>query len=135
MKYVLLIGLFFYSLTSFAQEIIISGKIVDQQNQQVLPFSTISLIEKESEKLITGAVSDGEGRFEISGDLKGKYLLKVSFIGFKEFTKDVLIGELNTYFDIGTVQLIPSSEQMDEVSIKAKKATISSVIRFITNTL
>lgn len=126
MKHLIFIGLFFYNLVSFAQEIIISGKIVDQQNQEVLPFSTISLIEKESEKLITGAVSDGEGRFEISGDLKGKYLLKVSFIGFKEFTKDVLIGELNTYFDIGTVQLIPTSEQMDEVSIKAKKATISS---------
>ena len=126
MKYLIFIGLFFYSLTSFAQEIIISGKIVDQQNEEALPFSTISLIEKESEKLITGAVSDGEGRFEISGDLRGKYLLKVSFIGFKEFTKDVLIGELNTYFDIGTVLLVPTSEQMDEVTIKAKKATISS---------
>ena len=126
MKYLIFIGLFFYNLVSFAQEIIISGKIVDQQNEEVLPFSTISLIEKDSEKLITGAVSDGEGRFEISGDLKGKYILKVGFVGYSDYTKNILIGELNTYFDIGKVLLVSTSEQMDEVSIKAKKATISS---------
>ena len=126
MKNLALLSLFFCSLNIFAQDIHISGKIIDGNSEENLPFTTISLVEKKSEKLVSGAVSDNEGRFEIEGELKGKYTLKVSFVGYQSYSKEILIGELNTNFDIGTIQLAASSEQMDEVTVKGEKATISA---------
>ncbi|MDG1805359.1 outer membrane beta-barrel family protein, partial [Flavicella sp.] len=126
MKLISYLSALFFSTLVFAQDITISGKITDAQSEENLPFTTISLIEKKSEKLVSGTVSDGEGRFEISGELKGRYTLKVSFVGFEDHTEEILIGELNTNFDVGTIQLISSAEAIDEVTVKGKKSTISA---------
>ena len=95
MKLISYLSALFFSTLVFAQDITISGKITDAQSEENLPFTTISLIEKKSEKLVSGTVSDGEGRFEISGELKGRYTLKVSFVGFEDHTEEILIGELS----------------------------------------
>src|SRR5690606_40012371 len=55
---------------------------VKESSGNGLPFANISLLESASGDLITGAVSDENGKFQISTTASGKAILSVSSIGF-----------------------------------------------------
>jgi len=62
----------------------------------------------------------------ISGIAKGNYIVKCSFVGYQISEIPLLAGELNKNFDLGRIHLIPSSEELAEVTVQAKKEIISS---------
>lgn len=112
-------------LCAGAQEIIISGKVTDGDSGEPLEYSTVTLTEVTSGLLISGAVSDADGRFRIAGEFKGEYVISISFIGFAQYSQDILIGDLNEIFDLGVMDLFPLSEELEEVSISAQSSTLS----------
>jgi outer membrane receptor protein involved in Fe transport len=111
---------------TYANNISISGKVVDSKTQKAMPFATVSLTEDNTEILVAGAVTNLEGRFEIMGDFSGTYIVRLSFIGYEVYSETILIGELNQYFDLGKIELSPSLSSIDEVTITAQKSVISS---------
>src|SRR5450432_4784994 len=50
-----------------------------------------------------GATTDDNGAYEIKDVPAGKYILQVSYIGFKEFNQDVTVGGAQTV-DVGLKQ-------------------------------
>ncbi|MDX2430869.1 MAG: carboxypeptidase-like regulatory domain-containing protein, partial [Bacteroides sp.] len=103
-------------VNTWAQEIILSGKVTDTESGLPLEFSTIALTEVSSGLLISGAVCDAEGRFRITGELIGEYEISFSFVGFTPHSQGILIGELNKIFDLGVIELFPLSEHLEEVT-------------------
>ena len=115
----------FISISIFAQNgATISGRIFDKETNEHLPFATITL--NSGNEIISGAISVDDGRFVLSGIPQGEYLVKCSFVGYRNTEIPVLVGELNKNFDLGRIALIPSTEQLDEVTIKAKQEVVSS---------
>jgi outer membrane receptor protein involved in Fe transport len=115
-----------YSLSLGAQEITISGKVTEGITDNPLEYSTVAINEVTTGTLISGAVSDGDGRFEIIGDFRGEYIVSVTYVGFEEHRQELLVGELNVNFDLGNIRLYPLSENLDEVTISTQKSAISS---------
>lgn len=109
-----------------AKEIIVSGKVTDASTGLPLEFSTVSLSEAASGTLISGAVCNSDGRFEISGELKGEYVVRFSYVGFESHSQDLLIGELNDIFDLGTIRLLPALETIEELTVKGRLSTVSN---------
>jgi len=109
-----------------AQDITISGRVTEGDTGNPLEFSTVTISEITSGNLISGAVCDEEGRFEIIGTFQGEYTVSVSFVGFEEHKEHLLVGELNQVFDLGKIRLYPLSETLEEVSVSAQKSNISS---------
>ncbi|NQU87369.1 MAG: TonB-dependent receptor [Mariniphaga sp.] len=117
--------LIIHSIFCFAQnDATISGRIFDNGTNQPLPFTTITV--QNGDQIITGDISDEDGRFVISGIAKGEYVVTCSFIGYDELEIPILIGELNNIFDLGRIQLNPSSEELSEVIVEAKQDILSS---------
>ena len=56
-----------YSLNSVAQEIAISGRVTEGDSDVPLEFATATIYEFTSGTMVSGAVCDTEGRFEIIG--------------------------------------------------------------------
>lgn len=77
--------IFFVLITSalFAQNITITGKIVDQ-NGEPLPLTNITI-----ESTNYGVTSDSEGTFVISGDFKENDVVRFSYIGYETITKTI----------------------------------------------
>ncbi len=113
------------NFSSVAQEIILSGKVTDGESGLPLEFSSIALTEVSSGILISGAVCDAEGRFRITGELNGEYLISFSFVGYASLSQEILIGELNTIYDLGVTELFPLSENLEEVTVTAQASTLS----------
>lgn len=114
-----------FSSAIFAQNgASISGRIFDEGTNQILPFASVTL--NAGEQLIGGAISDIDGRFILSGIKEGNYSIKCSFVGYKITEIPILVGELNKNFDLGKIILIPSTEELDEVTIEAKREIVSA---------
>ncbi|MCJ7714975.1 MAG: TonB-dependent receptor, partial [Anaerolineales bacterium] len=114
------------SISLGAQDITISGRVMEGDTEVPLGFATATINETTSGTLVSGAVCDEEGRFELIGLFLGEYTISVSFVGYEEHTQALLVGELNENFDLGNIRLYPLAESLDEVSISAQKSAISS---------
>jgi len=102
----------------------VSGRIYDNVAKVPLPFATISVLSDQI--LVTGAVSDDQGRFSIDGIEEGRYNISVSFIGYQTEEVPLVIGKLNKVFDLGRIYLDPLTENIDEVTVTARKEILSS---------
>ena len=67
----------------------LKGKVVDDKNEPV-SGATVAVIDKASGTVITGAYTDDKGEFTVLVDLsKGKYSLKVSYVGYRSGQLDI----------------------------------------------
>lgn len=102
-----------------------SGRVFDSSDNQPLPYSTVSIHHLPDSTILSGILTDNEGRFIFSGLQKGNYFVHVSFVGYSSLRIPVLIGELNNIYDLGKIELVQISELLDEIIIEAKRAAIS----------
>jgi len=122
---------FLVMLTFFAygqKKITITGKIIDGETKEILPFVNVTINEETTGKIVTGTTTDDNGRFEVVDIPIGKYVLNISFLGFESIKRKISSGGLNPIFDLGKIELKPSSETLDEVSIKIKLSTVNSAL-------
>ncbi|TXK76987.1 outer membrane beta-barrel family protein [Mesonia sp. K4-1] len=125
--------LFFFSLLLLISSIVeaqdtitITGQVLEQSTQQSLPFVTVALNEVQTNKTITGTVTDDTGIFTLTELPTGNYVIEISYIGFETFQKKITAGGLNLIFDLGKIELKESAEALDEISIIAERATVAS---------
>ncbi len=103
-----------------AQKGNITGKIVDNNNSSPLPYVSVAIIKASKDSTtVNGGITDDNGVFNIKNIAYGKYILKCSFVGYKDFTKDIEIKSSNT--KIETIQMKTSSENLQEVQIVGAK--------------
>jgi outer membrane receptor protein involved in Fe transport len=127
MKKLLSLFLFFIiTITVMSQgDATISGLVLDQTTKSPLAYATITLTYKQDGKLLTGTLTSEDGRFSIKGLPQGEFLITGSFIGYKEYKTEILIGRLNKNFDVGRIELMPDISSLDEVVVSAAKNLVS----------
>ena len=104
----------------------ISGTIVDTDLQEPIPYATISLKDTEG-NIITGTTSEEDGSFVIKKVKSGTYTLNIQFIGYKKFSKKIVVNR-NGPMELGTINLDPDVAEMDEVVVVAERSTIEQRI-------
>lgn len=113
--------LFVLSLNAFAQEFSILGKVIDADNNPI-ELANIILLEGEEKTFLIGTSTDDNGYFNLVNLKQGTYYLKISYIGLQEFEQKVILtGNL----DLKSIILNEIPESLDEVTIIAKKPTIT----------
>ncbi|WP_339713865.1 outer membrane beta-barrel family protein [uncultured Kriegella sp.] len=113
--------------TLFSQErIILSGQLLDAETHEALPFANVAVHDFLTDALLTGAITDDDGRFEILEIPFGKYKLYFSFIGYVTSEQIFMGGGLNPIFDLGKIELAPSAENLEEVEVIGKQATTNA---------
>ena len=121
LRYYLSVLLFTLCFTVFAQDFSISGKVVDA-NSNPIALANVVVLAEDGNAFLKGTSTDDNGFFKINDLLSATYFIKVSFIGFEEFTQVIILkGNL----DFKTIQLNEIPEGLDEVTIIAKKPTIT----------
>ena len=103
----------------------ISGHVIDKTANTPLPYATITVSNKQDGKILTGIITSEDGRFSISGLPNGEFIVTGSFIGYKEYKTEILIGRLNKYFDLGRMEMEQDMEALDEVVVSAVKNLVN----------
>ncbi|MEX0997167.1 MAG: outer membrane beta-barrel family protein [Flavobacteriaceae bacterium] len=124
------IFIFFLATSLQAQQYIVSGKVVDA-DENSLSFVTVLLLKASDSTFVTGTSTGPQGRFQIQNTPQGRYILRASIIGFKDFFKPI---EISSDLDLGDLMLFEVPDELDEVTIDALKPTIQrEVDRLIFN--
>ncbi|WP_268225476.1 outer membrane beta-barrel family protein [Sinomicrobium oceani] len=121
-----LIFIFVSAFAEAQEKVIVTGQVLEKQSQAPLPFVTIIVNELESNKTVSGTITDDTGYFAVSELPTGNYVVEVSFMGFQTYSKQITAGGLNTIFDLGKIQLSETTESLEEVTITAERATVNS---------
>ena len=91
---------------------LISGKIIDGEFNEPLPFANILIRSSSNESNIAGTTSDLDGNFAIEDLENGTYYIEVSFVGYdtKRINELELTGNNDNAID---VTLFPSSNALE----------------------
>jgi Outer membrane protein beta-barrel family/CarboxypepD_reg-like domain len=119
-KFVFAISCVLLSASVFGQHFSITGKIYDQANQPIA-YANIVLLKTQDSTFVTGTTSNDFGEFTTNEIASGNYILKVSFIGFEDFSQQV---SLENNIEFTTIVLKESVESLSEVEIIYKKPTV-----------
>jgi outer membrane receptor protein involved in Fe transport len=120
--------IFVIAFTQAQVTITITGQIIDQETKETLPFVSVSVNDEATNEIVTGTITDDNGRFEIKDLATGKYIVKITYLGFETVERKIASGGLNPIFDLGKIELKSSAEALDEVTIQAKRATVNSAL-------
>ena len=91
-KSILTMLLLLVSIASFAQERLVSGAIIDRDTKDPVEQVTVQLLKTDS-TYVTGAISNEKGLFQLNAPENGKYLLKITSVGYKPTVKRVVIEQ------------------------------------------
>ena len=119
------LGIHAYAQSSSAT---ISFQIFDQATGNPLPASTSLLLQLPDSGLVTGTLTDDQGRGSFQGIAPGSYLMKASYLGFSPIEEVILVGRLNQYYDLGRLYLTPSTTQLSEVLIEGEQSALSTAL-------
>lgn len=111
---VLVITLF--SLSSFAQNVAISGKVLEKGTQLPIEAATVYLSSAIDSTLIDYTITNRDGSFLINTKkIQKPVIIKVSFLGFKNFQK--LEKELAQNKDFGIIYMEDDQRMLNEVVV------------------
>ena len=114
-KYILFLLCFPFSL--LAQNLNITGKVVDETNNQALPGAHISLLYPWDE-VVKATVTDATGHFEFDNAEKGGYKLKISFLGYVDKEQEVTLT--NQSIALGVIKVAEGAVNLNTVEVKEK---------------
>ena len=101
----------------------IYGTVIDTLNNKPIEYVSISLFRENSNEIESGNITDSYGKFLIDHIPSGNYFLKIEFMGYKQkIISDIKINPReNLRWDAGTIQLVQTFIEIDEVNVINKK--------------
>ncbi|ESU26424.1 putative TonB-dependent outer membrane receptor [Flavobacterium limnosediminis JC2902] len=100
----------------------VSGKIIDKATKEPIGYASVSV--KEGEKVITGAITQESGNFNIPNLELKSYTLEVQFIGYKTLTKAFTLTNADKSINFGTIAIEAEATQLEGVNIVAERSNI-----------
>ncbi len=98
-------------------QITVTGTVTDNTNTPI-EFANVVLLNKENNYLVSGTITNENGKFTIKTDKIGVFNLQISFIGFKDYKVTI-----TKRTDLGKITLNTDNE-LDEIVIIGRKKII-----------
>lgn len=109
--------------TGWAQGIV-KGKILDRQKSEPLGFVNIKVTEQSSDKFAGGGITDAGGNFNVTGLKDGKYTLTLTFMGYKDVTRQFEITPTKRDVQFKLLYMAEDAKQLNEVTVTGQRATM-----------
>ena len=109
------------SLTTFAQRTV-TGKVVEQDTNEAVIQATAALL--TGEKVVANAVTNTSGTFSIKAPREGSYTLKITYVGFKTYSKTITLKDGKDY-RAGTITLEPDAIMLKGATVTAHASKVT----------
>lgn len=102
----------------------ITGKVIESDSQEPVAQTTVRLLKKDS-TMVTGALTDLNGKFHVKAPAAGTYIVQVTCVGFKTYTKTVKVSAEKDVA-LGTIDLKPDAIMLKGATVtgQASKVTL-----------
>lgn len=105
------------SAISFAQEFSVSGTVVDSGNGTGLRNANVVFIHLP-DSTRKGDVTSSDGSFEVKELVRGRYIMRITYIGYTTYSRPVQITDKSVA--LGKIRLAEASVKLGEVEIEGR---------------
>ncbi len=131
----LAMGLLFMCVGSWAQPptkhattIKIAGKVIDDDTEQPLSYTSIAILSLPDSNLVGGTLSDEKGHFEVAVP-PGHYLLHIDFLGYAQLSYGPLtLSPDVAILNLGKLPMFATSHMLEEVEVRAERSTMQMTL-------
>ena len=120
-RFLLLMAVALSALSMQAQRTI-TGKVVDETNEGVIQ-ATVSLLKTDSTS-VSHAVTNMNGQFSLKAPADGKYLVRVTYVGYKTQYKSITIADKPV--DVGTMSIAVDAVMLKGATVVKNQARVYS---------
>ena len=111
----------FGHLSAQTNSVELSGKVVETQSGQAVPYATVAVMEKGTDAIVTGTTTGDKGRFQLTiDDYQNKYI-RINFLGFVSKIIELPVAQ-DGHIDLGTIEISEDRQTLDEVQIMGEKS-------------
>ena len=100
----------------------VSGVVVESDSQEPVAQTTVKLLRSDS-TLITGGLTSLEGKFRVSAPKAGTYILQVTCVGFKPYTKRINVTD-DKDVAMGTLELKPDAIMLKGTTVTGNASKV-----------
>ncbi|MCR4919720.1 MAG: outer membrane beta-barrel protein [Prevotella sp.] len=121
-RFLLLLLLPLAALQTVLAQQIVSGRVVESETGEAAVQATVSLLRADS-TLAANTVTNVSGDFQLKAPANGRYLLRVSYVGYDNLVKPVDIG--GKPVKMGVLTIRPSSVMLKETQVTGHMAKVT----------
>ena len=110
-----------YVVVSLAQGTV-KGRVLDKQTNEVLQFVNIRVTQSATGKMVKGAITDAKGTFNVTGLADGKYVLTVSFMGYKDVVRNFEVTKDHRAVSYNALYLAGDQKMLKEVQVTGQRS-------------
>ncbi len=110
-----------YVVVSLAQGTV-KGRVLDKQTNEVLQFVNIRVTQSATGKMVKGAITDAKGTFNVTGLVDGKYVLTVSFMGYKDVVRNFEVTKDRRAVSYNALYLAGDQKMLKEVQVTGQRS-------------
>ena len=107
----------------WAQKVTVSGTVIEEDTDEPVFSASVVLLKPDS-SLVTGVSSDMNGKFAIRNVKPGKYIFRITFVGFKPYYKDLQLKASQKDVPMGTIKLATNAVLMKTAEVTARQAQV-----------
>lgn len=108
--------------------ITIKGLVFDPDAGAPLEFATVTLFSKKDSSIVTGGITDTQGKFEIQAPPRN-YFIKVEFISYETLViEEIPFERGNPTVDLGILEVSADTQMLEEVTVQAEKSTMQMAL-------
>jgi outer membrane receptor protein involved in Fe transport len=103
----------------------IEGEVVDGNEKVPVEYANILVMSPKDSSMVTGGLTDLDGRFQIKDIPVGDYYVVINFIGYEKRTIDnVKVTKNNQHINLGKIDLNMTAVQLEAAEITAERMAV-----------
>lgn len=123
MRQALLLFVVFATTFSAQAQRTITGKVIDSELNEAVIQGTVALMKTDS-SIVANTLTNMEGQFSLTAPNDGRYIIKITYIGYKNFYRNVTME--GKPVNLGTLTISPDSKLLKEVEVVKNVAKVYS---------
>ncbi len=100
----------------------LQATLLDGQTMKPLMYASVVLNTESDSTMVSGAITDEEGKFKMEDLPPGRFYITVNFVGYpRQHFNDIRITFRESNVDLGNIEVTPGAEMLDEVTVEASR--------------
>lgn len=106
-----------------AQNHVVTGEVRDAKSGNVVSFATAALLHADS-SAVAAVTTDDDGLFRLKAPSPGRYILKISYLGFDTLTRQLQVKADSDSLNLGILKLVSSDNMLGSATVTATAARV-----------
>ena len=102
----------------------VSGTVLDKEDNSPVMQATVQLLSLPDSTMAVGNVTNNDGRFSLTAR-PGKYVLKVSFVGYMPYQKEFQLTTSKPTLNVGKISLSSDAVMLSEAVVVAEAPQVT----------